>query len=358
MSSISRLARRVARWRRIRRIAICSTCSPRATSASWSCCNGPTGCSPRHKPSSATERGPVFTSTHLRILAIATGAVALGAHDAAAQRAVESRHAVTASPSVRISGTFSELRIRGWNKDSVAITGAVPNDARFEGGFLAPAAGSSPGAKFFLEGPAGAPNGKLELRVPAGARVWAKSGSATIDVEGVTGGLDLNIIGGSVHVIGSPHELTVESMDGAVSVDGSPSWVRLKTATGDIAFNGGSEDAGLTTVSGTIRVPAGRFDRARIQSVTGAVDFAGDVARGGSLDVDTHGGAIDLRLPRTIAADFDIATVAGTIENALTKRAALPGREGRGQEIGFTAGGGGARIYVRSFKANIRLLAR
>ena len=276
----------------------------------------------------------------------------------AAQRSVDIRRAVTPTASVRITGAFAELRIRGWTKDSVVITGTIPVDARFGGGFMSPTAGGSPGAKFYLETSSGIPAGKLELRVPVSARVWAKSGSATIDVEGVTGGLDLNIIGGSVHVAGNPHELTVESMDGAVSVDGSPSWVRLKTATGDILFNGGSEDAGLTTVSGTIRVPVGRFDRARIQSVTGAVDFAGDVARGGSLDIDTHGGAIDLRLPRTIAADFDIATVAGTVENALTKRAALPGREGRGQEIGFTTGGGGARIYVRSFKANIRLLAR
>src|SRR5205823_7580635 len=72
------------------------------------------------------------------------------------------------------------------------------------------------------------------------------------------------------------------------------------SATGDIVLSGDSEDAGLTTVSGTIRVPTGRFDRARIESVTGAVDFAGTIARGGSLDVDTHSGAIDLRLPRKI----------------------------------------------------------
>jgi DUF4097 and DUF4098 domain-containing protein YvlB len=296
----------------------------------------------------------VFTSTHLRLLAIATGALALGVQHAAAQRAVESRHAVTASPSVRISGTFSELRIRGWNKDSVAITGTVPNDARFDGGFLAPAAGPSPGAKFFLEGPAGAPNGKLELRVPAGARVWAKSGSATIDVDGVTGGLDLNIIGGSVHVIGSPHELTVESMDGEVTVEGTPAWARLKTASGDVTLNGGSEDAGLTTVGGAIRV-AGNFERLRVASVTGAVEFNGDLVRGGSLDVDTHSGAVDLRLPAKLSADIDVATMAGRIENGLTKRAAVPGREGRGEEIGFTTGNGGARIYVRSFKGNVRL---
>jgi len=275
-----------------------------------------------------------------------------------AQRTVDIRHAVTATASIRIVGSFAELRIHGWNKDSVAITGTIPNDARFDGGFLTSTAAASPGAKFYLETASGVPSGKLELRVPAGARVWAKSGSATIDVEGVTGGLDLNIIGGSVHVAGSPHELTVESMDGAVSVDGSPAWARLKSATGDILFSGGSDDVGLTTVSGTIRVTAGRFERARIESVTGAVDFAGTVSRGGSLDIDTHSGAVDLRVPRKIAADFDVASVAGSIENGITDRPAVPGREGRGQEIGFTTGGGGARIYIRSFKANIRLLAR
>ena len=273
-----------------------------------------------------------------------------------AQRSVDIRRAVTPTASIRITGAFAELHIRGWSKDSVAITGSIPADARFDGGFMNPSVALSPGAKFYMETPSGVPAGKLDLRVPQGARVWAKSGSANIDVEGVTGSLDLNIIGGSVRVTGNPHELTVESMDGAVTVDGSPPWVRIKTATGDIVLNGSSEDAGLTTVSGTIRVPAGRFDRARIESVTGAVDFAGDVSPGGSLDVDTHAGAIDLRLPRKVSAEFDVATVSGTIENLLTKRPASPGREGRGQEIGFSTGNGGARIYVRSFKGNIRLM--
>jgi len=282
--------------------------------------------------------------------------VALPVSAIAAQRTVDVRRAVTSTASIRISGAFADLRIRGWSKDSIAITGTIPRDARFDGGFLTSATGPSSGAKYYLETASGVPSGKLELRVPAGARVWAKSGSATIDVDGVTGGLDLNIIGGSVHVAGSPHDLTVESMDGSVAVDGSPAWVRLKTATGDIVLAGGSDDAGLTTVSGTIRVPVGRFERARIESVTGAVEFAGDVARGGSLDIDTHSGAIDLNAPRKIAADFDVASVAGTIENRITSRPALPGREGRGQEIGFTVGGGGARIYVRTFKGNIRLM--
>jgi len=272
-----------------------------------------------------------------------------------AQRSVEMRRAVTPTASIRIMGSFADLRIRGWDKDSVAITGTIPADARFNGGFLSADKTSSPGAKFYLETASGVPAGKLELRVPAGARVWAKSGSATIDVEGVSGGLDLNIIGGSVVVRGRPHDVVVESMDGNVSMDGTPSYLRLKTATGDIAVTGGGEDAGLTTISGSIRVAAGRFERARMESVTGTVVFGAEIAPGGALDVDTHSGAIDLLVPRTMSADYDIATVSGTIENTLTNRPAVPGREGRGQEIGFTTGTGGARVYVRSFKGNVRV---
>jgi hypothetical protein len=293
-----------------------------------------------------------------RVLGLAASIAVIAPSSLSGQRTVDIRRAVTATASVRIGGSFAELRIRGWKKDSVVITGTIPTDARFDGGFMSPGTAVSTGVKYYLETSTGVPAGKLELRVPMGARVWAKSGSATIDVDGVTGGLDLNIIGGSVHVAGNPHELTVESMDGAVTVDGSPAWLRLKTATGNIVLAGNSEDAGLTTVSGSIRVTSGRFDRARIQSVTGPVEFAGDVAHGGSLDIDTHSGAIDLRVPTKIGADFDVATVAGSIENGLTQRAAVPGREGRGQEIGFTAGGGGAHVYIRSFKANIRLLPR
>ena len=272
-----------------------------------------------------------------------------------AQRNIEMRRAVTPTASIRLMGSFADLRIRGWDKDSVVITGTIPADARFEGGFLSSEKSASPGAKFYLESSSGVPSGKLELRVPASARVWAKSGSATIDVDGVTGGLDLNIIGGSVLVRGHSHEVVVESMDGNILVDGAPSYLRLKTATGDIGVSGGSEDAGLTTVSGKISVGSGRFERTRLESVTGAIIFGGDVAPGGSLDIDTHSGAIDLFVPRTMSADYDVATVSGTIENAITNRAAIPGREGRGQEIGFTTGTGGARVYIRSFKGNIRL---
>jgi hypothetical protein len=143
-----------------------------------------------------------------------------------------------------------------------------------------------------------------------------------------------------------------------VTIEGSPAWLRAKTATGDIVVRGGSEDAGLSTVSGTMRIGEGRFERGKFTSVTGPIVFAGDLARGATLDFDTHGGPIELRLSPKLDADFDVATVTGTIENTLTARRPIAGREGRGMELGFTSGVGRARVLVRSFKGNIHLRAR
>jgi DUF4097 and DUF4098 domain-containing protein YvlB len=215
-------------------------------------------------------------------------------------------------------------------------------------------------AKFFIDSPSDnyAAGAALEVRVPAQARVWAKSGSGTIEVSGVTGGLDLNIVGGSVTVSSSPRELSIESMDGAVHVLAGAAWLRVKTATGDIDVRGGSEDAGLSSVSGTVRVSDGRYERGKFETVTGDVIYQGDVGFKGSIDVSTHSGRVELRLPPRPDLELDAATVTGLIENGVTSSRPIAGREGRGMELGFSSGSGNTRVIVRSFKGNVVLKPR
>jgi len=273
--------------------------------------------------------------------------------------ALERRASIAPDASIRIAGAISSLRIVGWDRDSLVITGTMPQGWRFDGG-VAGVVGLGRGAKFFIEAatevyPTGA---VVELRVPTRARVWAKSGSADIEVSGVTGGLDLNIVGGSVTVTSAPRELNIESMDGAVRVMAGAAWLRVKTATGDIEVRGGSEDVGLSTVSGTVRVGGGRYERGKFETVTGDVVYQGDVGYKGSIDLTTHSGRIDLRLPARPDLELDAATVTGTIENAVTSSRPIPGREGRGMELGFSSGSGDMRMLVRSFKGNITLKPR
>lgn len=284
--------------------------------------------------------------------------LALGVPGAAwSQQKVNVRRAAAPDISVRIAGTYATLRIVGTTVDSLVLTGTLPRNARFEAFDGGKGVEPLRGAKVFIEVPEdnAAASGELELRVPARARVWAKAGVATIEATGITGGLDLNIVGGAITVTSSPRELNIESMDGTVTIDGSPSWVRAKTAAGDIVMQGSSEDAAFTSVSGTTRVTGGRFDRGRFESVTGAIAFTGVVGRGGALTFDTHSGAIDIRLDTQSNASLEATSVAGTIENLLTRQRPATGRDGRGQELSTDIGSGGTPVTVRTFKGPIRL---
>lgn len=279
---------------------------------------------------------------------------------AAAQHKVDIRRAATPTISVRLNGPFSALRVIAWPVDSIALTGTLGAGSRLEGGPLN-FSGPATGMKFFVEATndAGLAANRLELRVPRNANLWIKTGSADIDVAGVGGGLDLNIIGGSIRVNGKPRELIVESMDGSVTFTGFSDFARLKTATGNLVLEGGGEDLTLTTVSGTIQATNGErtIARARFETVTGPITFVGTLTRGSNLRFDTHSGAIDVRVPAGSAFEVDAQTVTGAIENRWSSARPIAGREGRGMELGISSGMGSARVQVRSFKGNVRLAA-
>ena len=258
--------------------------------------------------------------------------------------------------SIRVFVLNGSVRVTGWDRDSVAVSGTAGKGQELFVG------GTRSSMKLGLWDRTDADNAlpsHLDVRVPAGARVWVKTGyAADVEVSGVTGGLDLNTAAGAVRVAGSPRELNVEAMEGNIEIAGSPAWLRAKSATGSITLRGSSEDAVLTTVSGPITVqspPGGAspFGRSRFESVTGNVAFSGVPARGGTLDVDTHSGAVDLALPAALGADFDVTTISGTVTNALT--AARPVAEARRRALVFSTGEGGARITVRTFKGPVRI---
>jgi hypothetical protein len=302
----------------------------------------------------------------LSTIAVLATLAALAAHSPplAAQgakvvgRPVSGGRPLDADGSLRIFVLNASVRVVGWARDSVAVTGVAAKGQELLFG------GTRRGLKLGLwdrSDPSAALPSRLEVHVPAGSRVWLKTGYvADVDVSGVTGGLDLNIVGGRVRVVGSPRELNVEAMDGDVEIDGSPAWLRAKSATGRITLRGAPEDVGLSTVSGAIVVdaPAGSagIARGRFESVTGDVRFGGAVARGGALDFDTHSGAIELRLPPAASADVDVTTVAGTVDNAMS--AARPITEMRNKRLAFSLGEGGASVTVRTFKGAVRLKRR
>jgi DUF4097 and DUF4098 domain-containing protein YvlB len=254
---------------------------------------------------------------------------------------------------LRIVNMVGSVIVHGWDKDTVLVRGTLgAGDSFFMGGGYT-------GAKMFVESvnDRDPKPTRLEIWVPARVRLWVKTATASIDVSNVAGGLDLYVVSGTIDVTGNPRELNAEAIDGNVHITGAPSWVRAKSASGAITFQGASSDAAFSTVSGPIKVDGGKgvFERAKIETVTGNVTFAGRLDRSGAFDFDTHSGSIDIAIPEKTAATFSVVTIAGSITNNLSKRTAIPGRFGRGAELTADEGGGGAKVSVRTFKGAVTL---
>lgn len=269
----------------------------------------------------------------------------------AAQSKIERKIPLGMEGALRIVNMVGSVVVHGWNKDTVLVRGSLgPGDRFFAGGGYT-------GAKMFVESendrdpkPA-----RLEVWVPARVRLWIKTATANIDVNDITGGLDLYVVSGTITVNGNPHELNAEAIDGDIHVAGSPAWFRAKTATGAITFQGASSDVGLSTVSGPIKVDGGIFERARLETVTGNIIFGGKLDRSGTFDFDTHSGSVDIAIPDRTPVSVSVVTIAGTIANNLSKKTSIPGRFGRGAELTMDLSDGGAKMSIRTFKGPVTL---
>ncbi|MFL5617356.1 MAG: DUF4097 family beta strand repeat-containing protein [Gemmatimonadaceae bacterium] len=295
------------------------------------------------------------TSSAARVFAVLAALSALAA-PLHAQRKVHTAYAATPDVSVRLFASVGIVQVVGWEKDSVVVSGVVASGSQVSLG--TPGIGPTRGLKLFVESPTeqAGREGSLTMHVPRGARVWLKTGSADVTVSDVTGGLDVNVVGGSITVHGSPRELRAESMDGAVAIDGTPPWMRVKTATGNITLRGG-EDIGASTISGTIDARGGQTERAKLESTTGDIRFALGLARGASVEMETHSGLIDMQLSRKTYPAIEAATVTGAIENAWSKTPPVAGREARGMTLSYPGDQISGRIELRSFKGKIALRA-
>lgn len=268
----------------------------------------------------------------------------------AAQQGVSRRMAVDADVSIRIVNLTGRTVVRGWDADSVAVTGTLaPGGATFYMG------GGRRGVKVGVETApeaTGTGGSSLEVRVPRRARVWVKSATADISVDGVSGEVDVASVSGAVTVAGAPALLTAESMDGDVDVTARARVTRVRTAGGDVTLRGAAGDVSVTSVSGGIRLLDSDLAVGRVESVSGAVVFRGAIARGGTLDLQTHDAAIEVSLAQGQGAIVDVSAFGGTISNAIP---GVVAQASKGKPTRYEVGNGDARVSVRSLKGGVRL---
>ncbi len=274
-----------------------------------------------------------------------------------AQDRIDRRVALESDASIRIVNLMGSIRVIGWDKDTLAVSGTLGRGA----GKFFYFGGGGRGAKLGVEVPEQYQvdeKSDLEVRVPARARLWIKAAAATIEIVDFKGGLDLYSVSGTIRVQGNPSQVYAESMDGAVEFSGVTPFARVKTASGNITLAGTVDDATATTVGGLVSVTGLTYQRVRLESVTGNIDLAGAIPRGASVTAESHSGTITISVPGDAQASFYVNNFQGAITNGLTKATPRLVRERGGHELSFTLGQGAADVNARNFKGDVVLKRR
>lgn len=282
--------------------------------------------------------------------------LALAAVPAAAQRNIGERFAAAPDGYVRVQNMAGTVKLIGWDRDSIAVSGTVHD---------------TPAERFVVQrGAEGVTLGlwdttveraepsHIEVRVPARSQVWIRTGSASVFVSGVSGGIDVTSVGGPIEIRDAPGEVFAESMTGSVILDVRTSMARAKTVTGAILVRGVIADATATSVSGNVLIEDATLDRGSFESVDGELRFVGRLRRGSTLDFVTHGGAVELLLPAASDVEFRVSTYEGGLHSEFDVPVRTSVSKIKGSERTFRLGDGGARVNVRTFRGRVVIRSR
>jgi DUF4097 and DUF4098 domain-containing protein YvlB len=280
---------------------------------------------------------------------IATLVLAGFAATTAAQTKVDERRPAAPDGTVEIENPAGAIRVVGWDKAEVAVTGTLgvgadgievagkPARVRVE-------VRATPDVK-----------SEIEVKVPAGSRVEVESIAASLSVTGVTGVLNAQTVSGGIAVAGGTKEAHVQTVSGAIELSGACPKVYTHSVSGQVVVKGASGEIDAATVSGQLTVTDGKFGSVKLGTVSGRLLFDADLAASGRLGASSVSGAVTLVLPAAVSAEFSVTSFSGEILNELgpeAKRAApfLPSKE-----LKFSTGTGGARVSVETVSGSVSL---
>lgn len=242
---------------------------------------------------------------------------------ALAATAIQERRAAGAEGVVEISNVAGSVRVAGWRRDAVEVSGRLGDGVeRVEFDVQ----GDRTVVRVHLvrgQDRRGDGSAELLVRVPQRSRVVANTVSAELDVDGVNGGLE------------------------------------LKSVSGNIDVRGGFTEADVASVSGGVRLSgAGRSTRVALRSVSGALEFDGPLARDGHYELETVSGRVLMRVHGRPSAAFDLSTFSGEIRNGFGPPAERTSRYAPGLALRFSEGQGGAQVRMRAVSGTLELEQR
>jgi hypothetical protein len=250
-------------------------------------------------------------------------------------------HLQTFDGSIRIQSTdradvLVEIEKRGPTREAVdrVVVDTSQEGNRIEVRVRPPARESLHGFGFHVSSSA-----RLIVSVPRRADISARTGDGAIEVQRVTGRLELRTGDGSIRASSVSGDLTLDTGDGAVTVDRAEGSLTVETGDGGVNVSGQLSGVKVHTGDGSVVY--------RAEPGTTMVR---------EWDISTGDGSVALYLPEAFGAELDAHTGDGTIRAELD--VARQDGDNNRRTMRGRIGDGGPRLRVRTGDGSITVRRR
>ncbi len=237
--------------------------------------------------------------------------------------------------------------VSGWDQTSIRIR------AHTEEGSFKLETGSS---RAVIETYKAKDSGYIQVTVPRGVRVVARTNSGSITVKDTWGDVDAETSSGNVVVVGA-RDVEATNLSGDLDVKQASGSVTLSSNDGDCRVSDAKGAVEASSVSGDVTVKKSWSKVVRLETTNGTIQFESEVMPDGRYDFITHDGAILLALPKMASAQIGITTWSGAVESEfpITVRPGFSADSVGTKRYTLTLGQGSARITAETFSGDVSI---
>jgi len=240
--------------------------------------------------------------------------------------------ATTPDVTMRLYVPSGTLSVETWDRDSVHLEGRLGANASLFGG------GARTHIKLGIEarsnGDSTLPDATVQVRVPRRARLWIKMIDGQLQLAGTREEVEAYTVRGSIVVRDVAGNTSVESIDAPVTISDATGNLRVRGSRGAVSLRSIRATMSVSTVSGNVSL-LGSAAEGRIETIGGRIEVDG-VAAGGTLELQSHNGVLDIRVQKSRVPLLDLSSRSGTV---------------RGQELRGAVSNG--HVIARSFKGDV-----
>jgi DUF4097 and DUF4098 domain-containing protein YvlB len=200
----------------------------------------------------------------------------------------------------------------------------------------------------------------LEIEAPRRLAVDVATVSASIEVDDIEGEQQLDSVSGSIDASVFESEIRANTVSGSVVLQGREAQTRANVASvsGRVELESLGGEVDSQNVSGSVEIRSSSLDRVEVQTVSGNISVAAEIANDGRVRATTTSGSVSLNLEGASAGRYDISTFSGRIDNCFGPSPTRPQFGPQSSTLKFDEADARMQVYVNSLSGNIELCNR